>query len=441
MLRKIVKGMAALLLCAALATAGLPASAWGENTVSSSSSVGTALYIRTGNAGKLHLRQSPSKKSASLGLFANGTPVTMLAQYNEWAYVNVSGRTGYMMLQFLASTGPSQTAAPLPTFAPTESTLMYIRTGNAGKLHLRAAPQKNAASLGLFANGTQVIVLARSGGWANVQVEGRTGYMMLQFLTLTVPAATPQPTATPGEPSVGGETRYVKTGNTGKLHLRAAPQKNAASLGLFANGTQVTVLAQSGSWYYVSVQGQTGYMMRRFLSADGSGALQPTPRPGASGGTMYVRTGSSAELPLFAQANTGSDVLARYANDTVVSVLSTSGEWVRVSVQGKTGYMQIYGLTSQRPASPIVPELPAPTAAPTAAPGTTAAPAVNPGQATVQQKNGSYVNLRAYRNSEVDNVIAQVPSGTVVDVLEWGKVWSKVQYGAQVGYMVSSYLH
>ena len=358
MLRKIVKGMAALLLCAALATAGLPASAWGENTVSSSSSVGTALYIRTGNAGKLHLRQSPSKKSASLGLFANGTPVTMLAQYNEWAYVNVSGRTGYMMLQFLASTGPSQTAAPLPTFAPTESTLMYIRTGNAGK-----------------------------------------------------------------------------------LHLRAAPQKNAASLGLFANGTQVTVLAQSGSWYYVSVQGQTGYMMRRFLSADGSGALQPTPRPGASGGTMYVRTGSSAELPLFAQANTGSDVLARYANDTAVSVLSTSGEWVRVSVQGKTGYMQIYGLTSQRPASPIVPELPAPTAAPTAAPGTTAAPAVNPGQATVQQKNGSYVNLRAYRNSEVDNVIAQVPSGTVVDVLEWGKVWSKVQYGAQVGYMVSSYLH
>ena len=59
----------------------------------------------------------------------------------------------------------------------------------------------------------------------------------------------------------------------------------------------------------------------------------------------------------------------------------------------------------------------------------------------MQQKNGSYVNLRAYRNSEVDNVIAQVPSGTVVDVLEWGKVWSKVQYGAQVGYMVSSYLH
>ena len=59
---------------------------------------------------------------------------------------------------------------------------------------------------------------------------------------------------------------YVQTGNDGRLHLRASKSTLARSLGLFENGTAVTVYEKSGSWARVKVNGLTGYMKHEFLS-------------------------------------------------------------------------------------------------------------------------------------------------------------------------------
>jgi uncharacterized protein YgiM (DUF1202 family) len=37
-------------------------------------------------------------------------------------------------------------------------------------------------------------------------------------------------------------------------------------------------------------------------------------------------------------------------------------------------------------------------------------------------------------------VICQVPSGSVVTVVEWGSLWSRIQYNGMEGYMVTNYL-
>ena len=75
----------------------------------------------------------------------------------------------------------------------------------------------------------------------------------------------------------------------------------------------------------------------------------------------------------------------------------------------------------------------------TATPVPTATP--RPNTATVYQKNGSYVNLRSSIGSmDNRNVIAKVPSGTVVSVISWGDTYTKVSYNGKTGYIITSYL-
>lgn len=51
-----------------------------------------------------------------------------------------------------------------------------------------------------------------------------------------------------------------------RLHLRAKPDKNSASLGKYLNGTPVHVVDMNGTWCKVRVGSQVGYMMTKYLA-------------------------------------------------------------------------------------------------------------------------------------------------------------------------------
>ena len=64
------------------------------------------------------------------------------------------------------------------------------------RLHLRAKPSQDAPSLGKYYSGTPVHILQTQGDWAQVDIYGVQGYMMLRYLVLgeameTVPSAFP----------------------------------------------------------------------------------------------------------------------------------------------------------------------------------------------------------------------------------------------------------
>ena len=486
MKKKTLRSLLALLLALALVLAALPV--WAENGATLN------MVVRTGNTGKLHLRTQPSITSASQGLYANGTVVTVPAVLGDWASVTVLGKTGYMLLSCLAPAGGGTPVTPTSTPTPTENTAMVVRTGNTGKLHLRESASTKSTSLGLYANGTLVTVTARLGQWAFVTVNGKTGYMMLQFLSPlgTVTPPPPTPTVDPSQ----AVTLYVRTGNTGKLHLRELPTKSSRSLGLYANGTAVQGVDMGNGWTFVTVGGKTGYMMSSMLV--GAGVITPTPTVTTPGGalTMVIRTGNTGKLHLREKPSKDARSLGMYPNGLLVTVHAVTGQWAYVTVGGQMGYMMLQFLANL-PATPTPTPTPTatPTATPTETPTTTptetptatptetptatptetptatptetptetptATPTATPTEtptptptetptptptasqttATVYHQNGSYVNLRSSQHSvDEKNVIARVPSGTVVPVLEWGSVYCKVNYNGTVGYIVTSYL-
>ena len=400
---KWMKRLVAVLVLAAMLVSCVPALA--DNP----SAPNTFMVIRTGNSGKLNLRALPTTASESLGLYSNGTVVLVETASNGWAYVSVNGRHGYMATQFLAKMSDGS--------GTSSGTVMYVKTGNSGKLNLRVGASLQTGSLGLYPNGTKVLMIQRIGDWAYVNVNGMRGYMMYKFLSYDGSVTPVVPTVDPTK----AVSMVVKTGNSGKLNLRESPSLGARSLGLYANGTVLSAVSVGNGWHWVTVNGRTGYMMSQFLADNSSAPVTPvTP---TSPYTMYIRTGNSGKLNLRALPTTDSASLGLYPNDLAVTVLATTGAWANVAVDGKMGYMMLQFLTTTAPGG-----------------GTTPIP-VTPGTAVVRQPSNSYVNLRSSQNSEINNVIAQVPSGTVVTVLSWGNVWCQIRLAnGQEGFMVAHYL-
>lgn len=394
--------------------------------------------------------------------YAPGTPVWVVEKHNEqWAKVQVDGKTGYMLLDYLTSIKPDQ-VTELPQQGAAATTQMTVQTGNDGKLNLRAEKSTSSRSIARYPNGTQVTVLEQSGEWAKVKVGNHTGYMMLKFLVgQAVSQPSTEDTPTTQTPATASGVKTVATGNDGKLNLRDEPRSGARIMAKFPNGTQVTILdALDSTWDLVRAGGQTGYMMDKFLKASTASteSTQPeqTEQPEQTqttttvSKTMVICTGNDGKLNLRSEKSTNSRSIERYPNGTQVTVLEQSGEWVKVQVGSRTGYMMVKFLAASgspapsadtqpeqstqqpeaeaKPAEPTQPDTPEPPAEPQ-----------NTSTYTVSHPNGTFVNLR--RGSGTDyKALCEVPHGAKVEILSYGFYWSRVSYQGTEGYMATRYL-
>lgn len=243
MKRHVFAAVCALLLAVSALFAAVPAGAE------------SLLYVSTGNAGRLHLREYASQSARSLGLYRNGTPVRVISHLGAWAYVYVDGTAGYMMTRYLSASAPRIVPNPCPA-------IRYVFTGNAGRLHLREYASRSARSLGLYENGVQVAVFADYGAWSYVNVDGKGGYMMNAYLS----AIRPQQAAPAPEPAPYS-VLTVRQPNNSFVYLRATRTSDSKTniICKMLSGSPVTLLEWGQWWSRVSYQGLEGYMVSRYL--------------------------------------------------------------------------------------------------------------------------------------------------------------------------------
>ena len=218
--------------------------------------VGSALpVVKINNLGGtgLHLRETQSANSASLGLYPNGEVLFVYGVGETWCHVQAGGKIGFMLREQLL---------PILEFSSTGSggqTMVVNNPNQADRLNLRTAPSESAPSLGKYYNGTFVNVLsAEKDGWIKVRFFDLEGYMMARFLVM--PEQIPIGAAT--IPAV----QIQNAGGTG-LNLRKSPSVNAASLGLYQNGATVRVFGVSEEWCHVQTEdGKVGFMLRDRMS-------------------------------------------------------------------------------------------------------------------------------------------------------------------------------
>lgn len=223
--------------------------------------------------------------SFALGIYPNGTNVSVLGVTETWCHVEINGTIGFVLKKHLDPEPVYRYVSDQSDYYETNSSL----TGNnnawngptgqhpvaewdivvndytaivnnpvpSDRLHLRSAPDSSSVSLGKYYNGVRVVINGDcSGEWTSVCI-GNTlhGYMKTEYLMIN---GTNVESAMP--------IMYVDNPSPSqKLNLREKQSISSKSLGLYPNGTKVVLMGFCGEWAHVIVDGQFGFMQSKYL--------------------------------------------------------------------------------------------------------------------------------------------------------------------------------
>lgn len=203
------------------------------------------------------------------------------------------------------------------------------------RLNLRAKASTDAVSLGKYYSGVAVTLLSGNvNGWYKVSIGPLTGYMDAAFLKVGAEADS----VTPAMPTV----TIRNAGGTG-ANLRAGQSTGSKSLGLYANGSQMTVFGVSEDWLHVlATDGKTGFILaslatpRIYFSGENGGQSD------GSANIAVVANGDAVNRLNLRTAPTGdAPTLGKYYSGVGVTLLSGNEDgWYNVRVGNLEGYMK-----------------------------------------------------------------------------------------------------
>lgn len=308
------------------------------------SSDATGTIGTVSHAGFLNLRKTPSLSAKVLGKYDDGTPFLILGREGDWYHVRVGGTTGYFLASYVSTRTGVYSDQLGVVIAPVGESVT-----------LRSGPGKSYGKVTSLPACTYLMVLQKGNDWWRVAANGRVGYISSEFVKaghiradeakrlcekFSSSSSNSSSNANPSGSTQQAAYAVVNNPNpSDKLNLRKTASTRSKSLGKYANGTVVTMIAQGDQWCKVRVpSGQTGYMMTEFLSI---------PSKPATSTTRYVRHPDKTYVNLRSSASTDSRVLVRVSHGATVVVLSEGKTWTKVRYNGYTGYMMTKFLKKQ----------------------------------------------------------------------------------------------
>ena len=258
------------------------------------------------------------------------------------------------------------------------------------------------------------------------------GCELAQVTLSNAAGQTDVPASLPGQES---GTATVSTKDGGWLNLRTAPDQTADILAFIPNGSEVTLLGQSGAWYQVRWQSMTGYVLSQFLVIHEAQA-EATAQPASS--YAYVNTASGG-LNLRESPSADGRVLCLIPQYTIIPVYGESNGWIRTFYQGSWGYVQARYLLTQGELGVTAQPTAGVTASPTPAPAQPEAARPEPGDELPVDGGGSAVDMHVLPDASSPVMLA-VPDGDNVRLEEYGSEWCCVTWQECTGYVATACL-
>lgn len=288
----------------------------------------------TVKGGWLRLRDGASTDAETISAYYTGTTVTILGGSGSWYRVlTPDGKTGYMHSSYLTITG-SITGGQLE-----ENTAATVTSANGKSVRLRSGPSTQYSTIASYPVGTPLTVLTTGETWSRVRINGRTGYMMNDFIKAGSAGSTGNSS------TASGYTAYVVSQNGKTVVLRSGPSKQNEALASYNVGQKVTVKSYGSTWCQVNINGLDGYMMTQFLST-----VKPdNSTGGTSTYTAYVTSQNGKGVRMRAGASKIYPTVATYSVGTKVTVLEYGKDWCKIRVSGSIGYMMTDFLTTKAP--------------------------------------------------------------------------------------------
>ncbi|MBS4960585.1 MAG: SH3 domain-containing protein [Clostridiales bacterium] len=209
--------------------------------------------------------------------------------------------------------------------------------------------------------------------------------------------------------SAFAQCKGVVTGDS--INIRAEANTNAAVVDVLNSGTEVAITNNQGSWYEINASGQKAFISSEYVKvASAQGEV--------NGSDINIRKLPSTDAGVVAQAKSGDTVTIIGKLDDWYQIKRTNGDTAYIA----SSYVNGTGIDLVPTVSVAVP----------------ASSAVSNTYAIVTTDGGLRLRSEASTNS---NVVTVLPTGEVVDVVEAGTEWVKVETEAgQAGYLNKEYI-
>lgn len=165
-----------------------------------------------------------------------------------------------------------------------ESSVVYDRFEayvTAASARVYAGASEASAFLGCICQNTVVTVKAYNDTWAQISLNGRTGYCLRSQLARSsapAPSETPEPESGSGADEIIFET-FNATVTGEKARVFNAPSESGRYLGNASASVTVRVFAYNSRWAYIGLNGRYGYTERSNLSRVSENSPSPTAKP------------------------------------------------------------------------------------------------------------------------------------------------------------------
>ncbi len=149
-----------------------------------------------------------------------------------------------------------------------------------------------------------------------------------------------------------------------KVNMRAKASSTATILERLDQGASVTVLGSTGSYYKVSYNNRTGYILKKYIVTDEETIVTPTPAPVETVTGYPYDTVTSDSVNLRARQSVNSDLLKKIPKGATVTVQSVSGTFAKVTYNGTEGYVKTDYIVLKKIVKATATPSPAPTLSP-----------------------------------------------------------------------------
>ena len=312
------------------------------------------------DGGTINIRSGPGTDYARVTMLMTGKQVDVLGYQDGWYHIAWNGNEGYVLADYLITSGSSSSDSS----AASSSQSALVGTVSGGTINVRSGPGTGYDCITTVTTGKRVGIAGSENGWYKVSFDGKTGYILGDYVSSGVSGTAGAQDALNGTVS-GGDS----------INVRSGPGTDYSRVDTVAEGKQVEIIGSSGNWYKISYGGTTGYIRSDFLTAGSAAKAAPaetastadtvTPPPAASettipdeatplssvessvvnaadetsydeprsaliyGGTINVRTGPGTEYDRLTKLYTGDKI----------SIIGESGDWYKISFNGSVGYV------------------------------------------------------------------------------------------------------
>lgn len=321
-----------------------------------------------------------------------------------------------------------------------------------------------------------VIAVYKSGAWAKVEWNNKTGYIRTMYLKLAKDSGT-----SGSSPSASAKTGVTYQSDGYHMYaadtvtLRKSASSASAKLGTVKEGSDFILIDQKGSFYKIYVNKKYGWIPKSTAREYGKSAPSGSTSPGSSSSSTSGGSSSSsstrnsssnqslqsdgyhmvttANVNFRSGASTGSTRLGTLPKGSDVLIIDRKGDWLKVYVNKRYGYIHQnyaadYGTSAADRALSGSTGSTAPSgsgsSSPSSGQGTTSSGSSSSSNQSLQSDGyhmvtTATVNFRSGASSK-STKLGTLPKGSDVLLIDRKGDWFKVYVNKRYGYVHKNYV-